>query len=264
MKTDWTIVYEKAIREDGSLLFPEKLTAEFLERAKRTMGSYIFANQYLNEVIPDDAQTFKKHWFKYYATLPDRVHNFAYIDPAISEADSADFTALVVISVDEQQNWFVRHASRHKINPSQLIELAFDCYNRFKPALIGIEDVAFQRSLIHFAHEEMKRRKIRIPITGVKQTNETSKETRILGLVPRFEWGTLFLTHGLTDLELELLQFPRGAHDDCLDALASLSSIVHYPSKIRRKDEIPSPTSPDYEAWFIRYLAQRPDPNSGG
>jgi len=36
----WSVVYERAIREDGSLLFPERLTQEFLDNARRTMGSF--------------------------------------------------------------------------------------------------------------------------------------------------------------------------------------------------------------------------------
>ena len=50
----WDYIIEKAIRDDGSLLFPQKLTHKFLEEAKRTMGSYLYANQYLNEVILAD------------------------------------------------------------------------------------------------------------------------------------------------------------------------------------------------------------------
>lgn len=43
----WNVVYRGAYNKDGSLFFPEKLSQDFLESAKRTMGSYIFANQYL-------------------------------------------------------------------------------------------------------------------------------------------------------------------------------------------------------------------------
>lgn len=253
----WSLVYKKAVLEDGSLLFPERLTREFLDKARRTMGSYLFANQYQNEIIPEGEQTFKKHWIRYYADLPDRVNYFAFIDPAISEAATSDFTGIVVIAVDTDQNWYVPYASRQKLNPSQLIDLVFKIHDRYKCQTIGIEDVAFQRAIIHFAFEEMKRRNIRIPITGVKRGNQTTKEMRILGLVPRFEWGTLFLAQGQHDLEMELSQFPRGSHDDILDALASFEEFVTYPQKLRPKNETPAPNSPEYESWFIKQLSRR-------
>jgi predicted phage terminase large subunit-like protein len=252
MNDEWSVTYEKAIRDDGSLLFPTRLTGAFLAKARRTMGSYMFANQYQNEIIPDGEQTFKKEWRRYYQALPELTHTYAFIDPAISEADTADFTALCVVSVDSDQNWYVVHASRQRINPSELIELAFRTYDRFKPLVIGIEDVAFQRAIIHFAHEEMRRRNIHVPIMGVKRGVDKTKEMRILSLVPRFEWGSLFLNQGLHDLELELGQFPRGTHDDILDSLASINEIVVYPTPARKHNEPPNPNDPGYESWYIR------------
>jgi predicted phage terminase large subunit-like protein len=252
----WDVIYEKALRDDGSLLFPERLTQNFLDEAKRTMGSYIFANQYQNEIIPTDQQTFKPYWNRYWVQVPEIVHTVAFIDPAISEAKHADYTALAIVAGDINQNWYLLHASRSRINPSQIIDLMFKVYERYNPLVIGIEDVAFQRSLVHFATEEMKRRNMRIPVQGVKRANDKSKEMRILSLVPRFEWGTLLLTQGMQDLELELAQFPRGAHDDILDALSSIAEIMTYP-KENRNNEKPFPASPNYESWYIKQLHRR-------
>lgn len=256
-KAGWSVVYAKAINDDDTLFFPERLTRAFLDSARKTMGSYLFANQYQNEIIPDDEQTFKKHWLRYYAALPEPLHTFAFVDPAISEASTADFTGIVVISVDVNQNWYVRYAVRKRMNPSQLIEQCFRIFDQYKPITIGIEDVAFQRAIVHFAFEEMKRRNKQIPITGVKRGTDKSKEMRILSLVPRFEWGTLFLSQGLHDLEMELAQFPRGAHDDIIDSLASLEPIVYYPQKARPSNEQPSPNDPGYEKWYINSLLKR-------
>lgn len=259
----WSIVYKKAIADDGSLLFPERLTQEFLDGARRTMGSYLFANQYQNEIIPDDQQTFKKSWIKYYAEIPERVTRVGFIDPAISKADSADYTGMVVVAGDMERNWYVEYAHRERLNPSQLINKAFSLCERFKLKALGIEDVAFQQALIHFAHEEMKRRGKQIPLHGVKRGPERSKETRILGLVPRLEFGTCFLNRGLHDLELELAEFPRSAHDDILDALSSIEDIMSYPPKLRSRQSDPSPNDPRYESWYIAQLRKRVPENDG-
>ena len=58
---EWSVCYRKAIEDDGTLLFPERLTRDFLAAARRTMGVYLFGNQYQNETVPDGMQTFKKH-----------------------------------------------------------------------------------------------------------------------------------------------------------------------------------------------------------
>lgn len=255
----WSLVYEKAIREDGSLLFPERLTKDFLDSARRSMGSYIFANQYQNEIIPEGDKVFKPHWIRYYdaSKLPAQLYHFAFVDPAISQKEGADYTSLVVISVDTERNWYVRHARRERINPSELINLLFRTMDVWNPMIIGVEDVAFQQSILHFAFEEAQRRGRTLPITGIKRGPDKTKEGRILGLVPRFEWGTCLLAQAQHDLELELAQFPRGAHDDCLDALSSLEEVVYYPSPIRGNDDPPSPNDPRYESWYIAKLIKR-------
>lgn len=244
---------KKAYNQDGSLFFPEKLTHEFLENAKRTLGSYIFANQYLNEIIPSDLQTFKKEWFKYYHDLPKKCHTFIFIDPALSEADTSDSTGVVVIKVDAKNDWYIELAKRVRINPTKLVSFVFDLYAQYKPQVIGIEEIAFQKAILYFLNEEMRRRNIMMPVTGIKYPNQRSKQTRILSLVPRFEWNHIFLNQGLQDLELELLQFPRGSHDDLIDALASMEYIAYvYDEKEKPLEKPHHPSDPNYERWYIQ------------
>lgn len=254
---EWSVVYKKAYNEDGSLFFPEKLTEEFLEGAKRSMGSYIFSNQYLNEIIPAELQTFKQTWFKYFSELPKPINTFIFIDPALSEADTSDYTGIVVVHVDKNKDWYVPYAKRHRLSPTQLIQFVFKLNEEFSPSMIGIEEVAYQKALLYFLDEEMRRRNQMIPVIGVKYPTTKSKQTRILSLVPRFEWGHINLAQGLMDLEIELLQFPRGGHDDLIDALASMEYIAFSPDEKERPLEKPaSPNHPDYERWFIQNLTR--------
>ena len=261
----WSVVYEKAIRDDGSLFFPEKLTREFLENARRTMGSYLFANQYMNEVIPADAQSFKREWFKYYAELPKRINTFIHIDPAISQQASADYTGVVALSVDPDNRRYVRFAKRYRITPTEIVKLVFELYDQFQPQIIGIEDVAYQKALLYFLDEEMRRRNVILPVKGVKPPTDKTKEMKILSMVPRFEWGHTFLNQGLHDLEMELLQFPRGAHDDLIDALASMDAIIYPPDRERDNDKQPNPANTaDYERWYINQLQKRAQQDNAG
>lgn len=254
---DWMLVEEKAIRDDGSLLFPEKLSREFLEQAKRTMGSYLFSNQYLNEVIPAELQTFKREWISYYKEIPKNHYNFVFIDPAISQADTADFTGVVVVAVDAEKRWYIQYAKRYKITPTQIIELIFKLNKEFSPMVIGIEEVAYQKALLYFLDEEMRRRDTFVPIKGIRPPIEKTKQMRILSLVPRFEFNRLFLNHGLQDLEMELMKFPRGAHDDLIDALAGIEYIYYPPEPDKEWEKKPEPNSADYEKWYIHNLRSK-------
>lgn len=255
---DWEVLTAGAYNPDGSLFFPERLTEEFLQEKKRSLGSYIFSNQYLNEIVPADAQSFKRAWFRYYDKLPDIKNTYVFIDPALSEAATADYTGIIVVHVDVQGNWYVAYAQRHRITPTDLIHYIFKLNEVFQPNCIGIEAIAFQKALIYFLSEEMRRRNVHLPVTPIKYPNKNSKETRILSLVPRLEFGRILFAHGLTDLELELLQFPRGKHDDLIDALASIEYIASQPSQRPQVMDKPhSPADPRYEQWYRENLLSK-------
>lgn len=250
----WEYIIERAIKPDGTAFFPEKLSLERLDQIKRAIGSYQYANQYDNEIVPLDKQTFKREWFRYYDTVPANTYNFVFIDPAISQADTADFTGVVCVAIDSDGQWYVRDARRYKITPTQLVSLVFDINDVFAPRCIGIEEVAYQKALLYFLDEEMRRRNKILPLKAIRPPNDRSKEMRILSLVPRIEWGHMFLKQGLADLEMELLTFPRGAHDDLIDSLASIEFIAFKPPKEKQWANPPGPQHPEYEAWYIDQL----------
>lgn len=249
----WSIVYEKAIREDGSLFFPDRLNHEFLEKAKRTLGSMLFANQYLNEVFPADDAKFKREWFKHYDVLPnDRdMLTFAHIDPAISAEDGADYTGIAVVSVDSDHNWYLRLAKRERLNPTQIVDTLFNLQKIYGTNGIGVESVAYQKALIHLASERMQKTGDFVPMKEIKRGPKQNKQLRIMRLIPRMEWGKFYHHKSMNDFEKELLQFPRSAHDDISDAVSSLEEIVFYPTKEAVEYE-PQPGSPDWERKIIR------------
>ncbi len=263
MDDDWSVVYKAAVNEDGSLFFPERLGREFLDKQRRTLGSYFFANQYMNQVIPDDAKAFKKDWLRKIESVPANVYNFAFVDPAIGQKNHHDYTGIVVVSVDEQGDWYLRVANRYRLTPSQVVDKMFEIHKQWQTMGIGIEVVAYQEALLYLVHEETKKRNMILPVKGITRS-KVSKQTRILGLVPRFEWNRLKIAQGLIDFEEEYATFPRGSHDDLLDALASIEEIAMVPTKEKEKP-IERPNSPhdsNYERWYIQQLTKGNKPRS--
>ena len=262
-KDGWAIVYDKAIRPDGSLFFPERLSRAFLESQHKTQGSYIFTNQYQNEIIPEGLQIFRREWLAYYKQLPDYKTTFAFIDPAVGKKDKntgefkkSDFTALSIVDVDVEGTWFLKVARRAKLTVTQQVQLVFDVNRLFKPTILGIEDVAYQNALIQLVEERMTKERIVLPVKPVTR-GQMSKITRIKGLVPRFEWRRVLLAQGLHEFEREYLKFPRAAHDDIMDSVASINEIYYPPHKIRETQRDPNPADPGYEQWYIAQLAKR-------
>jgi len=258
----WNVVYKRAIEKDGTLLFPERLTKAFLENARRIQGSYIFANQYLNEVIPDDQKAFKKDWLKYIKSIPDGCYSFGFIDPAIGQKAHHDYTGIIIVDVAPDKQWYLRHAERARLTPTQIVEKMFKLCDEFKLKTLGVEVVAYQEALLYILDEKMRQKNAILPVKGITRKN-VSKTTRILGLVPRFEYGRIHLRPGMVDFEDEYNFFPRHSHDDLLDALASIDEICFYPEKENENVEKPNPAdAQSYERWVIRELGEGRDPSN--
>jgi hypothetical protein len=238
----WSVAYDKAIRDDGSLLFPKKLSKDFLTRQRKIQGSYIFAHQYQNEIIPGDDQDFKKEWLVYYDELPRIKNTFAM----------ACYTALAIVDVDVNNQWYLKAAKRLKITATQTVKLIFDVQDIYKCSVIGVETVAYQQALMHFIQDEMRKRKKTVPIHAVNRGPDKSKNMRIRSLVPRFEWSGIQIKRGLLDFEDEYNKFPRGTYVDILDALSSIEEFSFPPEPEKPSNKPPSPNHPDYEKWFIR------------
>lgn len=253
----WAIAYDKSIRADGSLLFPNKLSREYLDRQRKIQGSYIFAHQYQNEIIPGDDQDFKPEWLVYYKELPRVKHTFAMVDPAISLDSTACYTAFCVVDVDVDNNWFLKAARRVRITATQTIALIFDLQRIYNCQMIGVESVAYQMALMHFLDSEMRKRKITIPVHAISRGPDKSKMMRIRSLVPRFEWQRLMIKPGLIDFEDEYLKFPRGTYVDILDALSSIEEIAYPPEPERKFAKEPPRNHRTYESWYINQLKQK-------
>ena len=260
----WSVVYEQAIRDDGTLFFPERLNQEFLLEAKKKMGSMLFANQYLNEVFPAEDAKFKKEWFRRYDSLPDRdLLSFAFIDPAISAEDGADYTGIAVVSVDSDHNWYLRVAQRARLNPTEIVNKIFELQKTFNCQGVGVEIVAFQKALSFLIVERMHQTGEMVPLKEVKRGPKANKQMRIMRLIPRMEWGKFYHHESMVDFEKEILQFPRSAHDDISDAVSSLEEIVFYPHKEAVEYE-PAPGSPQWEQRIIQNYYRRNEESGGG
>lgn len=235
---------EQAIRKDGTLLWPERLSLEFLEDQKLEQGPYIFSCQYQNEPVDDDSAVFKRSWLKYYheKELPKGLRTFTTVDPMIDE-DGNDYTAIVTCSLSHDWKAYIRDIRRAKMDEHELVNQLFDVYEKFRPDKIGIETVAWQKLLYRFVKAEMARRGKRLPITPLVTDSRTTKRMRIRSMVPYWKAGLFLIPEQRDDEDNigifidELTRYPRVSNDDTIDALAYMDQLLRRPmiSKIVKK-----------------------------
>lgn len=232
----------RQVVENGRIIFPKKFQKKFDPVTKQWVSvdshcmDYInylkkrpseeFASQYMNNPIDAENQIFKKEYFKTYSDRPQRLFVSMTIDPAISEKQSADYFAINVAGMDENYKIYVLDTLKGHWKVAESIDNIFSMYQKWHPSVVGLETVAYQKALKSWLEEKMRDRGVFFPITELKRNTNESKEFRIKALEPFYRDGLIFHAPWMKGLEEELLQFPRGKHDDEIDALASQLSLL--------------------------------------
>jgi len=218
-------------RKKGEVLWPERYSLEEVLSIKKSIGVSNFASLYQQKPILSENQEFKQEWFSYTNwedTLHERTRNFMTIDTAISQKAAADYTGITCNFVGIDGRWRIKTYQK-RVDPKQLIDLIFDLNERDGYEIIGIEETIYLQAIKPFLDDEMRRRNKFLNIFPLKH-NQIAKETRIRGLIPRYETNSIIHIKGMCEgLEEELLTFPKGVHDDVLDSLAYQVQIANPP-----------------------------------
>jgi len=227
-------------------LWPGKFTLKEFQERLASEGWSHFSAQYLNDPVPEENAIFTRSMFQYYEPEDLRgklLTRFMTIDPAISLERSADFTAMVVVGVDEENYLWIMDIVREKLLPHEIINRIFDMKEKWNLLDIAIETVAYQKTLAYTLREQMRVRKKYFHIRELNPQSR-SKDERIKGLQPLYENGKIIHNKYLTNnyfLEDELTRYPYAKHDDCLDALSYMLDII-YPAR----QKISSPSKKRY------------------
>jgi predicted phage terminase large subunit-like protein len=204
-------VYKAIDPVSGAILWPSEWTPEKLEAKRLDIGSLAFASEFLNEPLDDAASLFKRAWLQYGAP-PAGARVTMGVDLALSEKETADFTAIVTVAQHEGRTW-VLDAVRERLSPHAVIDLIKQQAAKHNPRVINVESVQYQAMLV-----QQLQRETRLPVRGVRPDKD--KVSRAQPLAVRYEQKLVYHAAGLPSwFEDELLQFPVGTHDDSVDAL---------------------------------------------
>jgi predicted phage terminase large subunit-like protein len=222
----WSTFLRRCYKEDGEVLFPEKFSKETLEDIKQK-SFYHFSTQYLNDPIDPENADFKNDWIKTYdPTTPNPGSLYLTIDPAISLSRDADYSAFVVAGQFSDKRIRVVDCLHRRLVPSGLVDAIFSLVEKWRLHRVGIETFAFQKTLKYDIQRQQRERGIFFSIDELGKRHSgrgeqiLSKEARIRRLQPYFEQGLVEIRSDMSELRDELLSFPRGKHDDLIDALS--------------------------------------------
>jgi len=226
-------VQDEPYRKTGEALWEDWFNLENLNAIRKDIGPYEFSALYQGTPVDDEAKLFKTDWIKSVPmeeVLKKRTMCYITYDVAFSQKEQSDYIGEIINFVDEDGTWHVK-SNKIKLNPAEFLDRLFIMYNRYKPEWIGIEAVSFESAVKPFLDIEMRKRNFYLPLKMLSHKG-VNKYTRIQGLIPRYSNNAiLHIEKEADDLEDELNSFPKGKHDDVIDALAYQLDIAESPRK---------------------------------
>lgn len=217
---------------------PVLQSREYLMKKYKNAGPYVFASQQLVNPVADDAQGFKVEWLAYYDAEPyaERAGKNIYIlvDPAGTKGKRSDYTAIWVVGLGADQNFYVLDGIRDRLNLTERVDALFALHALWKPIEVRYEAYGLASDTEHIRYRQEKMN-YRFKVTEVR--GSINKEARIRRLVGPMQEGRFYFPkngirkkdHQKRPYELvkvfideELAAFPVGSHDDLLDALARI------------------------------------------
>ena len=236
---DWTEIKIPAIAEaedplgrpEKAALCPERYPVEELRRIYRAVGSKVWSALYQQRPSPEEGNMFLRKSFRYYSDrgvswelfTPEGSRHvpkegaaiFQTCDPAGRAREQSDFFVLGTWAFTKDGDLILLDLQHLHIEGPQQPGLIRAGYQRWKPAIIGIEPAHIGLTLFQALQQEG------LPVVPLKP--DTDKVTRSLPASARYESGNVYHPHGATwlnVLENELVNFPNAEHDDCVDVVS--------------------------------------------
>lgn len=186
---------------------------------------------YQQNPVPDDGGYFKKSQFRRSA-LPQLRHCNVFIawDFAISEKKHNDYTVGCVGLQDSNDTLHIAEVVRFKSNDSFfIVESILNLCSRWANTTLalGFEDGQIYRAIEALLKKRMRERRMYLPITVLRPI--TDKLARARALQGRMEQGMVSFNEAgewYDEARNEMLRFPAGVHDDQVDSLAWMTSMV--------------------------------------
>ena len=197
--------------------------------------SSVFYREYMCQIVGDEDQLFQQSYIQYhdYKLNIDSTGNhflidgekeipvnvFMGVDPASSVRKTADYSVIMPVAVDENNNRYILQYYRQRATPMQLAESIIEYFKLFKPVKVRVESVGYQEMLREYLKQRCDEEKIFISGLEIKENPRTSKSSRLETMQPYFAQKKMFMLKSMEELRDELLLYPRGKHDDLLDGL---------------------------------------------
>lgn len=181
----------------------------------------VYSAEHLNNPLDATQAYFKKDDFR---PLPKNLPNLNYyaaVDFAISKSQTADYTAIAVVGIDDAGNLYLVEMVHGRLDPNESVAAIFDIEKRYNPGMFLVEKGTLAHSMGAMLRNEMRRRRSYPNLHPVSTSGD--KRAKARGIQKIMRGGSMYFNmtaDWFPAFEDELLRFDRGRHDDQVDAVA--------------------------------------------
>lgn len=217
---------------------PRYYSEEQIAQKRRDMGIETFAAQMMQNPTVDSVSGFQEAWLKFYDEHEVRPHGmnlYIIADLAHSLKKESDYTAIWVVGLASDRNYYCLDFVRDRMRPSEIIGKIMALHRCYSPHVrrVGIEQYGAM------AHGDMLRERqikenYRFPL--IELGGKLKKVDRINRLHEPLKDGRFYLPRSLIRrnyegkmidiirefIDYEYLAWPAPTHDDGLDALSRI------------------------------------------
>lgn len=227
---------------DNNLLDPAEIN-----RAKVSMSSYAFRQEFMASFEAKGSEMFKESWVKFsekdnggdcYITID--LAGFEEIGKKSSKR--LDNSAMCVVKVGPD-GWWVENIIVGRWTLDETARKIFELVRDYEPVSVGIEKGIARQAVMSPLNDLMRRNNRFFHVEELTHGNKKKTDRIMWALQGRFENGMITLNKGEWNIQFmdELFQFPDPlTHDDMIDALAYVDQLakVSYASDYMEDDYI--------------------------
>lgn len=215
-------------RKEGDVLWSAREDKEDLDRQRAVLGSYAFAGQYQQRPSPRGGGLFHRDWWQYYDELPPDLDEYIQSwDLAFKGGAEHDFV-VGIVAARRGADIFLIDRFKERASFQETLQAIRDMTSRYPQAgAILIEDKANGAAVVDT---------LRAEIGGIIPVEpEGGKYARASACEPQVEAGNVYLPSPaapnghriierawVEDFVEQMAVFPKGEHDDDVDAFSQL------------------------------------------
>lgn len=245
VEKDGIFIWPRAVRPDGKAFGFDiqtlaRIKAEYSDRVQ-------FYAQYYNDPNDPSSDRINRDKFQYYNPRllkkegsrwtynGNKLNIYAAVDFAFSLSKAADYTAIVVVGVDCDKNYYVLDIDRFKTDKTlEYFKHVAALHSKWNFSKLRAEVTVAQKVIVNAIKDYVRKEGLRLSVDEFRPSRaEGTKEERIAAALEHL-YDDLRVWHfegGWTSVLEEELVLARPAHDDCKDALASAVEIAVAPAK---------------------------------